>query len=337
VRRGFLVLVLLGAAAAWGYTRYGIVAPRAAELLLTGFVEADERIIRSEVEGVLADVLVREGDPVTAGALLVRIDARDAQSRRRQQELAIAALKAQVGKAEATLALTRAQVPQAIEVARADLARARAAAGLAETDVGRERGLAQSQAHTRQALDDAETQAKLAAAEVARAESALELASARRGEITVAEATLHALEVEIPVEEEKLHEIDILLDKYEIHADAPGTVESKLVSKGELAQPGRPLVSLLDEDDKYVRVYVPVPDLAAVRVGTRMVVAPDYRPDEQVEGTVEWIEAQASFAPRNYVTRDDRAQQVYQARVRLPRGAAREIRAGVEVEVRLAR
>ena len=126
------------------------------------------------------------------------------------------------------------------------------------------------------------------------------------------------------------------MEKHEIRAEAPGTVESKHVNTGELAQPGRPLVSLLDEDDKYVRIYIPVPDLDLVHQGTEMEVELDFRPGTKLAGKVEWIETQASYAPKNYVTRDDRALQVFQARVRLAPGAARTIKAGAEAEVRLA-
>jgi len=57
-------------------------------IVLTGFVEGQERIVRSEVAGRVLDVQVREGDTVDPGRLLVRIDQSDAASRRRQQELA---------------------------------------------------------------------------------------------------------------------------------------------------------------------------------------------------------------------------------------------------------
>jgi HlyD family secretion protein len=170
---------------------------------------------------------------------------------------------------------------------------------------------------------------------VARQEAALAAARARENETRVAEAALSVLRTQLPIEREKLHELDLLLDKHAVRADGGGTVQAKLINPGELAQPGKPLVSLLDEDDKYVRVYVPVPDLRIVHVHTPVTVQLDFLPDSAVSGEVEWIDSQATFSPRINVTQDDRVQQVYEARVRLAPGAARRIKAGAEANVRI--
>jgi multidrug resistance efflux pump len=110
--------------------------------------------VRSEVAGRVLDLQVREGDTVDTGRLLVRIDPRDAASRRRQQEFAIAALKAEIAKAEQGVALVSAQVPAAIDAARAELAQAEGDARLAATNMERERKLVASKTDPQQALDD---------------------------------------------------------------------------------------------------------------------------------------------------------------------------------------
>jgi len=304
-------------------------------IVLTGFVEGQERIVRSEVEGRVLDVQVREGDTVDTGRLLVRIDRRDAASRRRQQELAIGALEAEIAKAEQGVALVSAQVPAAIEAARAELAQAEADARLAATNRERERKLVASKTEPQQALDDVSARLEQAEAVVARQKAALELARARENEIRVAEATLVAQRARLPIEQEKLHQLDLLLEKHEIRADAAGTVQAKLINAGELAQPGKALISLLDEEDKYVRVYIPVPDLRVIHVHTPVEVQLDFLPESKIHGEVEWIESQAAFSPRVNVTQDDRVEQVYEARVRLAPGAARTIKAGAEASVRI--
>ena len=304
-------------------------------IVLTGFIEGQVRIVRSEVEGRVLDVQVREGDTVDTGRLLVRIDERDAASRRRQQALAIAALETEIVKAEQGVALVAAQVPAAIEAARAELAQAEADARLATTNMERERKLVASKTEPQQALDDVSAKLKQAEALVARQQATLELARARENEIRVAETTLAVRRAQLPIEQEKLHELDLLLEKHAVCADAGGTVQAKLINAGELAQPGKALLSLLDEDDKYVRIYIPVPDLRVIHVHTPVEVQLDFLPESKINGEVEWIESQASFSPRVNVTQDDRVEQVYEARVRLAPGAARTIKAGAEASVRI--
>jgi multidrug resistance efflux pump len=334
MRRTIIALVLVAALAGFGRHAFGS-RPRTGAIVLTGFVEGEERIVRSEVTGRVLDVPVREGDTVVDQDMLVRIDDRDAASRRRQQELAIAALEGEIAKAEQTVALVSAQVPAAIDAARAELVQAEADAHLATTNMDRERELVASKTHPKQLLDDVAAKLKQAQAIVARQEAALTAARARETEVRVAEAALTVLRTQLPIEREKLHELDLLLDKHAVRADAGGTVQAKLINPGELAQPGKPLVSLLDEDDKYVRVYVPVPDLRVVHVHTPVTVQLDFLPDSSVSGEVEWIDSQATFSPRVNVTQDDRVQQVYEARVRLAPGAARTIKAGAEANVRI--
>lgn len=132
MRNAIIVLVLFAALVSYGWHALaGQAGTRT--IVLTGFVEGQERIVRSEVAGRVLDVQVREGDTVDTGRSLVRIDGRDAASRRRQQELAIAALEAEIAKTEQGVALVSAQVPAAIEAARAELAQAQADARLAAT------------------------------------------------------------------------------------------------------------------------------------------------------------------------------------------------------------
>jgi len=334
VRNTIIAFALLTAFGGYGW--YALAGQTETDtIVLTGFVEGQERIVRSEVAGRVLDVQVREGDSVDTGRLLVRIDRRDAASRRRQQELAIAALAAEIAKAEQGVALVSAQVPAAIEAARAELAQAEADARLAGTNMERERKLVASKTEPQQALDDISAKLKQAEAMVARQQAALELAHARENEIRVAEATLAARRAQLPIEQEKLHELDLLLEKHEVHADAAGTVQAKLINAGELAQPGKALIALLDEEDKYVRVYIPVPDLRVIHVHTPVEVQLDFLPESKIRGEVEWIESQASFSPRVNVTQDDRVEQVYEARVRLAPGAARTIKAGAEANVRI--
>jgi HlyD family secretion protein len=334
MRNAIIALMLLATLAGYGWHAFASSGGDD-PIVLTGFVEGEERIVRSEVAGKVLEVQVREGDSVEPGHLLVRIDDRDAASRRRQQELAVAALAAEVAKARQGVALVSAQVPAAIEAARADLAQAEADARLAEINMERERKLVSSKTEPQQALDDVTAKRKQADALVARQQAVLELARARENEVRVAESNLAVRSAQLPIEQEKLHALDLLLDKHEVRADAAGTVQAKLINPGELAQPGKALLSLLDEDDKYVRIYVPVPDLRVIHVHTPVEVALDFLPDSTIHGEVEWIASQATFSPRVNVTQDDRVQQVYEARVRLTPGAARTVKAGAEASVRI--
>jgi HlyD family secretion protein len=331
VRRALLLIALAAAAR-------GLACSRGATdgaVVVTGFVEGEERIIRSEVSGRVLEVLVREGDEVKRGDILARLDARQAVSRRLQQELSLRTLAAEAEKAQAVLELTRVEVAGAVRLANAALEQARADAALARKTVERERALREQRITSEQALDDVETRLAVAEAAAAERAAALENARGREREVPVAAASLAALEARAALETERLRELDLDLERYELRADAAGTVEARHIRAGELAQPGTPVCSILDEGQKFVRIFLPVAALARVRVGARAIVELDAAPEAPIEGEVDWIESQASFTPRKIYTQDDRTQQVYAARVRLAAGAARAIKAGAEANVRV--
>ena len=95
------------------------------------------------------------------------------------------------------------------------------------------------------------------------------------------------------------------------------TVQAQLLWPGELAQPGTPVLSVLDPRDKYVQIYVPVADVDRVRVGARVEIELDSAPGRRVPGEVAFVADQANFTPEKIETRDDRLGQVYRAKVRI--------------------
>jgi len=69
-----VVLAAVGVAVWWLRTDHGPVH-------YTGFVEGEERVIRSEVTGRVLEVPYREGATVPAGAIVAKLDDRDVAAR----------------------------------------------------------------------------------------------------------------------------------------------------------------------------------------------------------------------------------------------------------------
>ena len=99
-------------------------------------------------------------------------------------------------------------------------------------------------------------------------------------------------------------------------------MQAQLVWPGELAQPGTPMVAVLDPGDKYVQVYLPVAAMSEVRVGRRVEIELDSAPGRRIPGEISFIADQANFTPEKIETRQDRVGQVYRAKVRVLEDAA---------------
>jgi HlyD family secretion protein len=316
MRRRVLIALLLAAVAAGGVAvwRRG----HGGERWYTGFVEGEERVLRSEVSGRVLEVAFGEGDRVPAGAVVARLDAADTAARAASKRQEIGVLDAEIRRGEEQVTLAERTWTHDVAAGRAGVARAAADAELAAKDYERARGLRERDVASLQTLDTQRSRHDAAASGLTQQRELLRGAEAREGEIAVARRQLEVLREQRTLAERQLAELEVQLAKYEIRAPAVETVvQTQLLWPGELAQPGTPVLAVLDPRDKYVQIYVPVADLDRVRVGRRVEIELDSAPGRRVPGEIQFLADEANFTPEKIETRDDRLAQVYRAKVRI--------------------
>ena len=309
-----LLLVLL---AAGGGVFYYNRTYRPDRLTFTGFVEGEEKIIKSEITGLVNAVTFTDGSRVRASDVLAEIDARDYRSQVAQQELNLELLKAKIQQAENQLAWARDTYPTQFRAAKTNLARAASDADFAEKEFGRRKELLEAEQLSQQKFDQAKNQLDVAQAMLAREREAVAAAEANLRQIQLAEDALAVQQRQLAVETERLNQLRIILDKYTIRAPCDCTVQTRLIRAGEYVNSGTGVATLLDPLDKYVRVYVPVPDLGKVHVGDKVSIEPDALPGEFIPGEISFIEDIAQFTPKNIEVRNDRITQVFATKVRI--------------------
>ena len=81
-----------------------------------------------------------------------------------------------------------------------------------------------------------------------------------------------------------------------------------------------------------MRVFVPEPWLGFIKVGGPVHVRVDSFPGEDFDGTVEQVNRQAEFTPRNVQTVEDRIRQVFGVKIRL-QNHEDKLRAGMSADV----
>lgn len=274
------------------------------KLVASGHVEATDVRISTKVGGRLERFPIQEGDAVTAGQVLGRIETVDT-------ELAIAQGRAERAAAEAELNL-RLAGPSREEIgqAQANVERAEADLAGAQKDLERMQGLLDRGSGTTKARDDARTRRDVAAATLEGQREALRRlkAGSRREEIAAARARVATGDAAIAQLEQRLRDATIT-------SPLAGVVTEKLAEPGELLQAGSPLCVVTDLAHAWVTVYVPGPDLARLRLGQPATVATD---DGQTrQGRIHFIASQAEFTPKNVQTRDERVKLVYEVKIAL--------------------
>ena len=284
----------------------------------TGFVEGEERVLRSEVTGRVLEVSFGEGAAVPANEVVARLDDADIQSRIASKQHERAVLDADIATQEERIRLVESTWARDLNARRADLRQAEAAATLARKTFEREQGLVKTGASTAQLLDDRRAALDQAVSALERAKEMLARTAAEERKIALARDELDMLHAKRNLTLAQLDELRVTAAKYTIRAPAVATVvQTQFIWPGELAQPGSPIVSVLDPADKYVQVYVPAADVTRFRVGQRVEIELDSEPGRRVPGEVSFVADQANFTPEKIETRSDRMGQVYRAKVRV--------------------
>ncbi|MCL4821911.1 MAG: efflux RND transporter periplasmic adaptor subunit [Vicinamibacteria bacterium] len=296
-------------------------APDNGAIAASGHVEATEVRLAAKVGGRLLALDAEEGDVVTKGQVLARIDTTDL-------ELALAAARAERAQADAGLRLSLAGArAEEIREAKAQVARAEAELDGARRDLERMQGLLDSGSGTPKSRDDARVRRDASAAVLdAARERLLRLETgARAEEKDAARARLAAADARIAQVEQQIADATVV-------SPLAGVLTEKLAEPGELLAPGAGLAVITDLQDAWLTVYVGEPDLGRIRLGQKAAIVTD--DGQQREGTVSFVSPRAEFTPKNVQTRDERVKLVYRLKVALP-NADGLFKPGMPAEARL--
>ena len=288
----------------------------------SGTVEATEANLGFELAGRIDSVAVREGDRVAAGALIARLDGRQLDAERR-------AAAAQVGVAEARLEELRAGFrSEEIGQARATLERAERQVVTATSDLERSRRLFEGGAISREQFEHAEAAYDVARADRDRAREALQLLERgpRPEDISAARAGLRQARATVD-------RLDARLANTDIVAPFPGVVTNRHREPGEIVAPGAPVVTLMNPDDRWVRIYVREDEVGGLSLGQPVTIRADADPDHRYGGEITYISDRAEFTPRNVQTTAERVRLVYEVRVRITDDPSFDLKPGLAADV----
>lgn len=302
-----VLLVAIGIAiAAWLHFR-GNEDPN--HLELQGNVDIRQVSLAFDATGRIEQMNAQEGDRVTAGQVLGRLDTTTLALQARQAEARIEAQR------QSTLRLRNGARPEEIAQARARLAAAEADAARTSDEAARLQDVAartSSRGVSAQELEAARTAARTAAARAQEQREALRLleVGSRSEDVGAAEAQLRGLRAELDLLRHQMAQ-------GELRAPVSGVVRSRLMEPGDLASPQKPAYAIALTDPKWVRVYVNETKLGKVKPGAPAQVVTDSQPQRPIAGKVAYISSVAEFTPKSVQTQEVRTTLVYEVRVRV--------------------
>jgi len=146
------------------------------------------------------------------------------------------------------------------------------------------------------------------------------------------EKNLEAARMRIVQSRAQLAEIESEMREMQIVAPSDCVLEVLNVKVGDVLAPNEEVATLILPQHLWVRVYVPEPWLGRLKRGDAVRVRVDSFKDEDFAGTIEQINRQAEFTPRNVQTVEDRIRQVFGVKIRL-QDRDDKLRAGMSADV----
>lgn len=247
-----------------------------------GRIEATQIDVGAKYAGRLSQVLVNEGDDVTAGQVVAKISSPEYEAQLRGAQSQV--LKAKQGLAEANALIV--QRKSEITLAQAELER-----GQQLVDKGY---------LTRQTFDQ-----RVAKADTAKA--ALVAAEAQRDQAAFA----------IKSAEAEVDRIEAVLVDMTLVAPRSGRVQYQLARAGEVVGAGARILTLLDLSDVYMTIYLPAAQAGLLALGDEARITVDPLPNYVIPANVSFVAADAQFTPKSVETADEREKLMFRVKLQI--------------------
>jgi HlyD family secretion protein len=323
VRPIILLLIVAGGAAGYYYW-----STRPKPIVLTGIVTTNDVVLGPQIGGRIEQLLVTEGDTVKRGQLIAVIAPGELQAESTYATHSAAGVSSQVKEAQAALRYQELQTTQQIRQAESNLAstEAQEAAATADLENARlnfERVEMLSSQGVASAKERDEGRTSYQAAQ-ARVDSLKKEADARRAAVALARSnaeqnTIRRSQVQANQQLEaaaaaQLQRADVRLAYTELKAPIDAVVDVRAARLGEMVNAGQPIVTLVNPDDLWVRADLEESYIDRVRVGDHFTVR--LPSGAELDGTVFYRGADASFATQRDVSRTKRDIRTFEIRLR---------------------
>jgi len=275
-----------------------------------GRIEAVEIDVATKTPGRLSELLVREGEFVTAGQLLAVMDTQglqaqlqQAQAQERQTEDAVATATSQLAQRESEKLAAEALVAQ--RAAELDAAQRRA---LRITELARRGASSQQEADDAAAVVNGATAAVSAArAQVAASEAA----------ITTARSQINSAQSAVAAAQAAVSRLQTELDDSRLAAPRAGRVQYIVARAGEVLGAGGRVLNLVDVTDVYMTFFLPTAIVGRLELGSEVRIVLDAAPEYVIPATLSFIADEAQFTPKTVETASEREKLMFRVRAQI--------------------
>ena len=276
-----------------------------------GRIEATEINVAAKMSGRIEEILVNEGDFVTAGEMLAVMDTAVLEAQQREAE-------AQLERAKIGIETAQDQVKQRIaekSTAEAVVAQRKAEFSAAQKRLSRTEKLAERGIVPAQKLDDdrAELQRARAAVSAANAQVAAADAatSSARSQIVASKSEAEAMRATI-------QRIKADINDSTLRSPRDGRVQYRVAQPGEVLNAGGIVLNLVDLSDVYMTFFLPTEDAGRVKLGAEAHIILDAAPQYVIPAKITFVADVAQFTPKSVETAEERQKLMFRLKAQIP-------------------
>jgi HlyD family secretion protein len=309
----WLLVIVVIVACGLIYLGWGLFRPKE---LPDGFASSNGRIeaveinIATKTAGRLVDVLVNEGDFVTANQVLAQMDTdvlkarlREAEAELRRAETAVETAKSLVAERESEKDAAESVVKQ--REAELDLAQKR---------LDRAESLIRRSAIGPEDLDTAKSGHYSARAALSSAKASVAGSSAA---ITTAKSQAIEAEASVGAAQARIERLKADINDSTLRSPRDGRVQFRVAQPGEVLGAGGTVLNMIDTSDVYMTFFLPAAQAGRVRMGAEARLVLDAAPQYVVPARVSFVADVAQFTPKTVETAEERQKLMFRIRARI--------------------
>lgn len=247
-----------------------------------GRIESNQVDIAAKSAGRVREVLAQEGDLVTAGQVLARIDTTELQAQRAKYAADVASEEASMLEAKATVTQRQAELI------------------LKEANLRRALKLVETGAISQESRDQAQSEHDSA-----------------RAILDAAQRTVTARERSIVAAQALVDQIDAQIADAILVAPVRGRVLYRLANPGEVVSAGGKVLTIVNLSEIYMEIYLPSTQVMRIPIGSQARIQFDGA-DFAVPAKVSFISPEAQFTPKQVETRSERDKLMFRVKLRIP-------------------
>jgi HlyD family secretion protein len=291
-----------------------------------GRLEANELFISSKFPGRVKEVLVNEGDTVSAGQVVARLDTEELEASLRQAEAQIAQAQETERAAMADIGTKRAQV----NVRSAQIQAKQADFNYATQQYSRSQGLVKTGAVSQQEaqLDNSTMLSSRAQVAASRADLA-----AAQADLAQAQATAGRTTSTIEGARAEADRIRAQIKDAVLVAPIRGRVERRLAEEGEVVPAGGRVYSLVDLSDVYMYIFLPEKVTGKLSMGSEARIVLDAAPQYPIRAVVSYVSPTAQFTPKTVETAEERHNLTFRVKLQIPKERLQQYEALVKAGI----